>query len=337
MLHIDPVKTARYWHCLEDGLVRCDLCPHGCTLAEGAVGRCRVRQAQDGALQALSYGHLTSVSMDPVEKKPLHHFHPGHGILSVGSWGCNLACSFCQNWRISQRMDAAGAATEPAQVVAMAEAERSFGIAYTYNEPLVGLEYVLDCSRLARERGLKNVLVTNGYVMPEPAAEVLAVTDAINLDIKSMDPSFYRSLCKGTLESVLDFARQAVAAGCWLEVTCLLVPGHNEGTDQVARLAAWIRDNLGVAVPLHLSAYFPQYRMDIPATESGVLKAACRCAREVLPYVYVGNMPGTGWADTYCPGCGSVLVHRRGYDVAMDGVRDGRCGRCARPVDMALA
>ena len=331
------MKTARWWHQLDDGRIRCDLCPHVCTLAEGATGMCRVRQARDGALQALAYGRLTSVSMDPVEKKPLHHFFPGRRILSIGGWGCNLACSFCQNWSISQRMEADGEATEPAQVVAMAEAQHSFGIAYTYNEPLVGLEYVLDCSRIARERGLKNVLVTNGYVRSEPASEALAVTDAINLDIKSMDPAFYRSLCKGTLDPVLDFARQAVAAACRIEVTCLLIPGHNDGSEQVGRLAAWIKDNLGVAVPLHLSAYFPNYRMDVPPTEFGALEAAYRCARELLPYVYVGNMPGTGWSDTHCPGCGSVLVHRRGYEVALDGISDKRCGRCARPVDFVLA
>jgi pyruvate formate lyase activating enzyme len=275
--------------------------------------------------------------MDPVEKKPLHHFFPGQGILSIGGWGCNLACSFCQNWRISQRMGTLESATEPAQVLAMAEAQHSFGIAYTYNEPLVGLEYVLECSRFARERGLKNVLVTNGYVMTGPAAEALAVVDAINLDIKSMDPFFYRSLCKGTLEPVLDFARQAVAAGCWIEVTCLLIPGHNEGVDQVVRLASWIKDNLGVVVPLHLSAYYPQYRMDAPPTDSDTLKASYLCAREVLPYVYVGNMPGTGWSDTYCPGCGNVLVRRHGYDVVLDGIKDKRCGQCARPVDLVLA
>jgi pyruvate formate lyase activating enzyme len=337
MPHKVRMKTARYWHRLEDGRIRCDLCPHGCTLADGATGMCRVRQARDGALHALSYGHLTSVSMDPVEKKPLHHFHPGREILSIGGWGCNLACSFCQNWGISQKMEAVGAAIEPAEVVAMAEAQHSFGIAYTYNEPLVGLEYVLDCARLARERGLKNVLVTNGYAMPEPAAEALSVTDAINLDIKSMDPSFYRSLCKGTLEPVLNFARQAVAAGCRIEVTCLLIPGHNEDPDQVARLAAWMKDNLGVAVPLHLSAYFPRYRMDVQPTGAGVLEAAYRRAREVLPYVYVGNMPGTGWSDTYCPNCGSVLVRRSGYDVVLDGIANERCGQCARPVDLVLA
>jgi pyruvate formate lyase activating enzyme len=306
-------------------------------LKEGAAGRCRVRQVRNGELRACGYGRLTSVSVDPVEKKPLHHFFPGRGILSIGGWGCNLACSFCQNWQISQRMEEhATAEVHPSRVVEMALAEDSFGIAYTYNEPLVGIEYVLDCGALARAKGLKNVLVTNGYVNQGPACDILAVTDALNLDIKGMDPSFYPSLCKGTLAPVLDFAREAVSAGCHVEITCLLIPGCNERAEQVRALAVWIKDNLGVSVPLHLSAYHPQYRMTVPPTGVAALSDACKCAREVLPYVYVGNVPGGGWSDTTCPGCGNMLVRRRGYEVAIEGIDGRRCARCSRTVDMVL-
>jgi pyruvate formate lyase activating enzyme len=225
---------------------------------------------------------------------------------------------------------------QPSQVVSMALAEDSFGIAYTYNEPLVGIEYVLDCGALARGKGLKNVLVTNGYVNAGPARDILAITDALNLDIKGMDPSFYTSLCRGTLGPVLDFARQAVSAGCHVEITCLLIPGHNDRVEQVRALAAWIRDNLGVGVPLHLSAYHPQYRMAVPPTGVAVLRDACKCAREALSYVYVGNVPGSGWADTACPGCGHTLVKRRGSEVAIEGVDGGCCAHCRRAVDMVL-
>lgn len=335
---IKDVEAARYWHKGEDGRVHCDLCPQGCVLSEGATGRCRVRQVRDGALQALGYGRVTSVSVDPIEKKPLHHFFPGRGIFSVGGWGCNLACSFCQNWQISQRAVLESTPkVSPAQVVAMAMSERSFGIAYTYNEPLVGIEYVIDCGRLARAKGLRNVLVTNGFVNSEPARDVLALIDAINLDVKSMDEPFYRDLCKGRLEPVLGFARQAVSAGCRMEVTCLLIPGQNERMEQVRDLAQWIKDNLGERTPLHLSAYHPQYRMKVAATGSMVLRDAYRCAREVLPYVYVGNMPGTGWADTFCPGCGNALVRRWGYEINTDGIRGGSCARCGRPADIVMS
>lgn len=336
MAHIVCMKTAMYWHREDDGRIRCDLCPHGCRLGDGATGKCRVRQVRDGALQALGYGHLTSVCVDPVEKKPLYHFHPGRGILSVGGWGCNLACSFCQNWRISQRMGADGAPVDPAKVVDMAEDEGSFGIAYTYNEPLVGIEYVMECSRIARGRGIRNVLVTNGYVNRAPADEVLAVTDAVNLDIKSMDPSFYRSLCKGELDPVLEFARRAAAAKCHIEITCLLIPGHNTEAGEVGNLASWIRENLGEAVPLHLSAYFPQYKMETPPTGAAVLEESCRCARESLLYVYAGNVQDTVWSDTHCPGCGHRLIRRHGYRIEMEGIRDGRCRQCVRPVDIVL-
>ena len=255
---------AKFWKTGADGRLECELCPHRCRLAEGQSGICRVRRASGGRLVAEGYGRISSAALDPVEKKPLYHFHPGSAIFSIGGWGCNLGCVFCQNWTISQTFEAAPRSFAPEEVVRRASAEKeSVGIAYTYNEPMIGWEFVHDCAALARKAGLLNVLVTNGFVNTAPAAELLPMTDALNVDIKSMEEKFYRTQCRGQLRPVLDFCRQAVAAGCHVEITNLVIPGLNDRDELFESLAGWIADNLGSLTPLHLSAYHPQYKMDI--------------------------------------------------------------------------
>jgi len=327
------VKRASYWSHVDEERIRCELCPHGCVLREGKDGLCKVRGVREGELKALSYGKLSSAAMDPIEKKPLYHFCPGADIFSVGGWGCNLACVFCQNWTISQRFEGGGRSLTPEQVVHQAADCRSIGIAYTYNEPLVSYEFVLDCARLARETGLANVLVTNGHLQPQPASELLSLVDALNIDVKSMEEGFYAEHCRGHLAPVLAFAEQAMGAGCHVEITNLVIPGLNDSEDGIERLAGWIAGNLGKDTPLHLSAYRPQYKMDIPSTPAGLLERLHVVAARHLRYVYLGNVISTTGNDTVCPDCGATLIGRHGYRTETGGLKDGACRQCGRRLE----
>ena len=319
---------------LDNGRIRCDLCPHRCVLSEGEDGRCRARGVRNGSLEALYYGVVSSAGLDPVEKKPLYHFHPGGTILSIGGWGCNLGCEFCQNWTISQQAGEGGKSFTPSHVAADAVKLESVGIAYTYNEPLVGYEFVRDCAVEVREAGLANVLVTNGFLERVPAEQILPLVDALNIDIKSMDDEFYRKTCHGRLDPVLRFSERAVRAGCHVEITNLVVPGLNDGEERFAKLAEWIRVNLGRKTPLHLSAYHPQYKMDREATPVDMLELAHGVCRQSLDYVYVGNVRTGSGQDTACPGCGAVLIARRGYHAEIRGIEHGACRGCRRAADV---
>ncbi len=325
---VDPI--AEYQQS-DSGGIRCGLCPHHCLIREGQCGRCHVRCVRDGELKALSYGRISSLQIDPVEKKPLYHYYPGDNILSVGGWGCNFACDFCQNWSISQSLDDRGERAQPEAVLAAVRRARVQQVAYTYNEPLVNYEFVRDCSRLMREHGFRNVLVTNGFIETEPAEALLALTDALNVDIKSMDDDFYRRRCHGRLEPVLQFTRLARAAGCHLEITHLLVPEDETVADKVTRLADWIAANLGPETPLHISAYHPRYRSQTPATQPDQLRTAYAAAAEHLQFVYLGNVASKTGRDTVCPRCGYLWVRRGegGYgSVNVTGVADAVCCGC---------
>jgi pyruvate formate lyase activating enzyme len=333
------MKPARYWRAISDTLLECELCPHRCRLRDGRVGRCRARGAEEGRLYSLSYGRISSSHVDPIEKKPLYHFHPGSSVFSIGSWGCNLCCVFCQNWSISQQgpVREGGVIVAPQEVVQTALREGCPGIAYTYNEPIVTIEYVIECARLARDNGLWNVLVTNGYINPEPAAELLALMDALNVDIKSMEDEFYRRYCGGTLAPVLDFCIQARRAGCHLEITNLVITNLNDQPNQAEDLALWIKEHLGLTTPLHLSAYRPEYRLQEPSTPRAVLDRAWEAARRHLPYVYQGNVLSDRGSHTLCPECGKELIRRWGYDVKRVGlIEPGQCAHCGRPADIVL-
>lgn len=303
---------------------------------EGKTGLCKVRGTVQGELKALGYGLISSAGLDPIEKKPLYHFHPGSEIFSVGGWGCNFACVFCQNWTISQQFVPEGEPHTPEQIVRKALSVGSVGVAYTYNEPLVGFEFVYDCAIQARKAGLVNVLVTNGYIRRDPAAELIPFMDAMNIDIKSMDDGFYRKQCRATLQPVLDFAEQAVRGGSHVEITNLVIPGLNDGTARIGSLAAWIRKKLGEGVPLHLSAYHPQFQLKDPPTPVAILQEAYETARKELLYVYMGNVRTTAGQNTLCPGCGHLLVERVSYTTAVRGLRDGVCAGCNRPSEVVV-
>lgn len=320
----DPAIAA-HWR-PEGAAVRCGLCPHRCLIADGKRGICRVRENRGGTLFALTYGRVAAVQLDPIEKKPLFHFHPGTRILSVGSIGCNFRCGFCQNWHLVLG-EASLSPVEIPELVRAARESGAVGIAYTYNEPLIGFEFVRDCAREFRKAGMANALVTNGYVSPEPLAELLPLVDAMNIDLKSMDPDFYRRVCGGTLAPVIETIRTA-SRSVHVEITTLLVTGENDSEDAVRRVVDFVAET-DPEIPLHLSRYFPHHRFTAPPTPPARLEAAWRIAREKLSYVYVGNHPLAGSEDTRCPRCGGTAIRRTGYRVSVVGLAGNRCASCA--------
>jgi len=317
-------KIAAHWGPDGDAIL-CGLCPHRCRIEEGTSGICGIRVNRGGALFAATYGKVAAAAVDPIEKKPLFHFHPGARILSIGSVGCNFRCEFCQNHHLVLRQ----VPIEPVRIedlLRTARRENSVGIAYTYNEPLIQFEFVLDCARAVRAAGMKNVLVTNGYVNPEPLAELLPFVDAMNIDLKSMDPGFYRRICGGNLAPVLDTIRMAVKA-THVEITMLLYTGHNDSEEQVRKGVDFVAET-DREIPLHFSRYFPQHRATAPPTPPDRIAAAHRIARERLPYVYVGNMQLPGAEDTVCPECRATVIRRGGYRVDARGLSRDSCAAC---------
>ncbi|MBM3497287.1 MAG: AmmeMemoRadiSam system radical SAM enzyme [Armatimonadetes bacterium] len=326
-------REAEFWSS-EDGRIRCALCPHRCLIAEGKRGLCGVRENQGGALVPLTYGRVTGAHLDPIEKKPLYHFHPGTWVLSIGSWGCNLSCDFCQNWHIADG-EVPGSRLLPQAAAALAERERAngnLGLAFTYNEPLIWFEYVLDTCRAVHERGLKNVLVTNGEIEPEPLEALLPHVDAMNVDIKAMGEGFYRRLCHGPHAPPRRTVERAFGR-CHVEVTNLLIPGENDSAEQVGALVDWAA-GVSDRLPVHFSRYHPAHKLTVPATPRSSLERAYRLAREKLKYVYIGNASLPGAGDTLCPSCGAVVVGRHGFAAVSLLLEAGRCGRCGSEVDI---
>ncbi len=269
--------------------VQCFLCPHLCTIREGSTGFCGVRANKGGKLYTANYGRVASVALGPIEKKPLYHFHPGSFILSAGTVGCNLSCLFCQNWSISKEAQSPTEGMSSRALVDKAKELDSFGIAYTYNEPFMWYEFVLETAKLAKSAGLKNVLVTNGYVNPEPLNELLPYIDAMNIDLKAIRDGFYKKVCSGRVAPVLETIKTS-AKSCHVELTNLIIPTLNDSDEELAELVGWIYDNVGESVPLHFSRYFPCYKMNLPPTPLQTLKKAEEIARKKLKHVYLGNV-----------------------------------------------
>jgi pyruvate formate lyase activating enzyme len=331
---MNDLHEARYWRQLDSGKVVCQLCPVGCKLADQQIGICFGRKHLNGKLYAINYGEVVSMALDPIEKKPLYHFHPGSQILSVGPNGCNLRCDNCQNWQISQEHQPTRMVS-PEQLVRAAQDADSIGIAYTYSEPLIWYEYICDAAAISRELGLKTVLVTNGYINEKPFRELAPLIDAMNIDIKSLNPDFYRDICKGSLADVLRTVEIAASSGIHVEVTNLVITGLNDSDADLHALDDWLA-RLDRKIPLHFSRYFPQHKMDRPMTPVARLQYAYDIARAQLDYVYIGNIDLPGTNDTLCPQCGSLLITRLGYQTRIVGLTDSHCAHCQRKVDIRL-
>jgi pyruvate formate lyase activating enzyme len=331
---VNPVVPTRHWTRLPDGRVRCDVCPRACELREGQRGLCFVRACQDGAVVLTTWGRSSGYCVDPIEKKPLNHFLPGTPVLSFGTAGCNLTCRFCQNWDISKSRETDTLADE-APPERIAQAARVLGcrsVAYTYNDPVIFMEYAIDTARACRELGVRSVAVTAGYVCEVPRRELFSWMDAANVDLKGFTESFYHRLCTGHLTPVLDtlvYLRHQTDV--WLEITTLLIPGENDDEQELRELSRWVMRELGPDVPLHFSAFHPDFRMlDTPATPAETLRRAREIAREAgLHHVYTGNVHDPDGQSTFCSGCGKRLIERDWYVLGEWNLSDdGHCRFC---------
>ena len=330
------MHQARYFDKLDGQKVQCQLCPHNCIIHNDKVGICRQRKNVSGILYSLNYGKIVSLSLDPMEKKPLYHFHPGKRIMSAGTNGCNLGCQFCQNWTISQENSPTEDIT-PGRLMALATQYNTKFIAYTYNEPFVWYEYVLESAKAAKKHGFKNVLVTNGYVNLDPFKELLPYISAMNIDIKSVNDDFYQRLCKARLESVFEIAK--IARGkTHIEITNLVITGENDKVHEFEEMARWVADNLGRDTPLHFSAYFPSHKLDNPATRVETLITAYRIAKRHLDFVYLGNVAtAKEGMDTDCCKCGAKLIVREGYQIKIGNLTpNGKCNHCGSENNIKL-
>jgi pyruvate formate lyase activating enzyme len=316
--------------------VQCKLCPKACVIEPGQSGECRIRVNVDGKLLAVTYGHPCAVHVDPVEKKPLFHFLPGTDILSIATVGCNLHCKNCQNWEISQANPEETPAAElpPQQVATLAVRYDCQSVAYTYTEPLVFYEYTLDSCRCARKLGLRNVLVTAGYINEEPMRRLGEFVDAANIDLKALSDPFYRDICRATLKPVLNTLVVCKSMGILVEVTNLLIPTLNDSDEMLRDLCRWVVQNLGRETPLHFSRFFPQFQMkNLPPTPAQTLDRAKQIAEgEGLHHVYIGNITRPGGEDTFCPRCRQRLVSRQRYHVWENRIESGKCPDCGTEV-----
>lgn len=324
---------ALHYEEIDNGKVRCLLCPHECNLRPEERGKCQVRKNIDGKLISENYGICSSVNFEPIEKKPLYHFYPGSQILSIGSIGCNLSCNFCQNCEISQtsiESFLSGQYYSPAEVIEIsADHPENMGIAFTFNEPVVYFEYMKEIALLSRKKGMKNVMISNGFVNEEPLEDILTFTDAFNIDLKGFTETFYKLVTKGHLAPILENLIAIKQSGRHLEITNLLIPTKNDDLPKFIEMVSWIRDNLGSDTVLHLSRYFPAYKSKIQKTSLSLLFDFCETARQYLDYVYLGNVTGSDSQNTICNQCGKIVISRYGYFVQKNGIDpNGICTHC---------
>lgn len=327
------LKPAKYYETLHRDQLQCNLCPHHCTIGNGKTGICRVRKNEEGDLYISTYGQVSSAGFDPIEKKPLYHFYPGSMIFSIGGFGCNLRCQFCQNYQISQSVPVNFDFREkyaPEDLVKIAKEKKgNAGIAFTYNEPTVWFEFMMDIAELSKKAALKNVVVTNGFINPGPLAELLEVADAFNVDLKAFTEDFYRTQTMSKLAPVKESLKQIRRSGRHLEITNLVIPGLNDDRSTFEEMVKWISGELGKETVLHLSRYFPTYKSSAPPTSSEDLNELFELAREYLDYVYLGNVQTSNGQNTYCPSCGHKAIDRSRYDTWISGLdTEGNCKKC---------
>ncbi len=338
MNETSALHPAQWWHALPDGRLQCVLCPRDCRLHDGQRGQCFVRQRSGDAMFLTTYGRSSGFCVDPIEKKPLNHFYPGSSVLSFGTAGCNLACKFCQNWDISKSrdMDRLMDQASPEAIARAAAAGGCRSVAFTYNDPVIFAEYAIDTAMACRERGINAVAVTAGYISDAARKPFFAVMDAANVDLKAFSEEFYFKLTGAHLQPVLDTLRFLVhETECWTEITTLLIPGKNDSDDELRRMSAWIAQNLGADVPLHFTAFHPDYKLDdVPPTPASTLTRARRIAQEEgLRYVYTGNVRDTEGGTTFCPQCQAALIVRDWHRILRyELTEEGRCTHCAAPL-----
>lgn len=328
-------KALFFLELLKNKLVRCELCPNYCIIKENSIGKCGVRKNINGKLYSLVYGRPCSIALDPIEKKPFYHFLPSSQTLSIATFGCNLACLHCQNYSISQEFIEKEIESltfvEPEKIIEEAKEKNLEIICYTYTEPTIFYEYMLDIARLARKNKMRNIIVSNGYINKKPLLKLLPYLDAANIDLKSISPKFYLEICKVKLEPILETIKLIAESSCWLEITNLIIPGLNDKSQLITRLIHWIKAlKNGIDIPLHFTAFFPAYKLiDLPPTpEPILLKAREKAMKEGLRWVYAGNIVNLETNSTYCIECGKLIIKRSGFKVIEFFVEDGKCKFC---------
>jgi pyruvate formate lyase activating enzyme len=337
MTLVESLPT-RYWHRIDDGRIQCDVCPRACKLREGQRGLCFVRACEQGEIVLTTYGRSSGFCVDPIEKKPLNHFLPGSAVLSFGTAGCNLSCRFCQNWDISKsrELDTLADAASSEEIAAAAEALGCASVAFTYNDPVVFLEYAIDVADACRERRIKAIAVTAGYVCPEPRVEFFEHMDAANVDLKGFSERFYTDTCAGHLGPVLETLEYLKhETSVWFEITNLLIPGLNDSDEEIDAMTRWVVERLGPEVPMHFTAFHPDYKLlDRPATPPATLTRARTIALgNGVRYAYTGNVVDPEGGSTFCHCCGACVIERDWYDLGGYSLKDdGRCGACGTQV-----
>ncbi len=331
--NVPYIRDARYFKQLDDGKIQCELCPKRCVVTPNRRGYCGVRENQNGDYKTLIYGRLTAINNDPIEKKPLFHFLPGTLALSVSTSGCNVKCKFCQNWNLSQSKpeDLNFSYIAPDQLVKMAQQHQIPSIAYTYNEPTIFTEYIIDTATIGKEQGVRSVNISNGYINKAPLKDLCQVLDAIKVDFKAYSDNFYRDIVAGSLSPVLDTMVEIKSQGIWLEMVNLIIPTLNDDRAEITQMCKWITTNLGPDVPLHFTRFHPQYLLkNLPPTPVKTLETAYKIAKDSgINYVYIGNVPGHTYENTVCPSCNSNLIIRKGYFIIQNRIQDGKCPDCS--------
>ncbi|MBP8626110.1 MAG: AmmeMemoRadiSam system radical SAM enzyme [Syntrophorhabdales bacterium] len=333
------MKEALFYQKLEDNKVRCTLCRHHCTITSGKTGICGIRENRNGVLYSLVYGLACSYHIDPIEKKPLFHFFPGSRAFSIATVGCNFKCLHCQNYEISQMPEEikriSGERLSPEDAVNMAEGSGCKSISYTYTEPTVFYEYAFDMAKLAKQKGIYNNFVTNGYIEDEPLRQIKPYLDAANIDLKGFNKDFYRKQCKAELENVLKTIRAYRSLGIWIEITTLIIPGLNDSEEEIKGIAYFIKNEIGRETPWHVTAFYPTYKLlNVKRTSPRTLKVAREIGIDAgLRYVYEGNIPGSEGEHTYCYNCKKVVIKRFGYTISEYNIKNGACIFCNSPID----
>jgi pyruvate formate lyase activating enzyme len=333
----DGYARGRWQQTLPDGRIQCDLCPRFCRLNDGQRAFCFIRERVGDAIYLTSYGKATGFCIDPIEKKPLNHFFPGSSVLSFGTAGCNLGCKFCQNWDISKarQIERLSDSATPDQIADAALASGCRSVAFTYNDPVIFAEFAIDTAKACRERGLRSVAVTAGYITEAARRDFYSVMDAANVDLKAFTPEFYKKLCYAEMQPVLDTLRYLKhETNVWFEVTTLLIPGQNDSVEEVDRLCDWYLRELGPGVPLHFTAFHPDFKMlDVPSTPPETcVRARDQAKRHGIQHVYSGNIHDAASQSTYCASCGEVLIERDWYALGAYNVKNGNCGSCGAVV-----